>query len=44
MPIVGSDIPGYVTDPKHREALEELEQIVLGKKKTPPKRGFQFEH
>ncbi len=39
MPIFGSDLPGYVKDHKHRDALRELERIVLRKKKTPPKRG-----
>ena len=32
MPIYGSDIPGYVKDPKHREALEAIEWFVMGRK------------
>ena len=39
MPIFGSDLPDYVKDSKQREALREIERIVLGKRKTPPKRG-----
>ena len=36
MPIFGSDLPDYVKDPQHREALEEIKRIVLGEKRTPP--------
>jgi hypothetical protein len=32
-----------VTDPQHREALEEIKRIVLARKESPPKRGF-FSH
>jgi hypothetical protein len=31
----GSDIPGYVTDPTRREALREIERLVLGIKPRP---------
>ena len=40
MQIFGSDLPEYVKDPQHREALRELERMVLGKTRTPPKRGL----
>ena len=33
MPIFGSDLPEYVKDPKHCEALEEIKRIVLGARK-----------
>ena len=44
MPIFGSDIPGYVKDPKYREALEELERIVLGEKRNNRQPRQSHEH
>ena len=38
MPIFGSDLPEYVTDPKHREALRELERIAPGTRQPLPRR------
>ena len=39
MPICGSDIPGYVKDPKHREALEEIKRVGATGNENPAESG-----